>query len=164
MVLSILPATFREMRADVHIPEKYGIFQSVGDTAGPGGVLRAMRTVLIYEDYARKIKAVCPDAWVINFTNPMSACVKTLYGVFPEIKAFGCCHEVFHAQQILCSVLKETRGIAERNLNKIFAAFINQPLCGALDFAQAEALFKEMCFATRGYLEPYFDLDGYFKN
>ena len=48
MVLSILSATFREMRADVHIPEKYGIFQSVGDTAGPGGVLRAMRTVPIY--------------------------------------------------------------------------------------------------------------------
>ncbi|MDE6589933.1 MAG: alpha-glucosidase/alpha-galactosidase, partial [Oscillospiraceae bacterium] len=43
VVISILPGTFREMRSDVHTPEKYGVWQSVGDTVGPGGVLRAMR-------------------------------------------------------------------------------------------------------------------------
>ena len=48
VLISILPGTFREMRSDVHVPEKYGIWQTVGDTAGPGGVLRAMRTVPIY--------------------------------------------------------------------------------------------------------------------
>lgn len=111
VVLSILPGTFKEMRSDVHAPEKYGIYQSVGDTAGPGGVLRAMRTVPLYEEFARKIKEYCPKAWVINFTNPMSICVKTLYDVFPEIKAFGCCHEVFHAQKLLTVMLKELRGI-----------------------------------------------------
>ncbi len=111
VIISILPGTFREMRSDVHAPEKYGIYQSVGDTAGPGGVLRAMRTVPIYEDFARKIKACCPGAWVLNLTNPMSACVKALYDEFPEIKAFGCCHEVFHAQEFLTCVLKELKGI-----------------------------------------------------
>ena len=111
VVISILPGTFREMRSDVHAPEKYGIYQSVGDTVGPGGVLRAMRTVPIYEGFAKAIKRICPNAWVINFTNPMSICTKTLYDVFPEIKAFGCCHEVFHAQQFLCRVLKEMKGI-----------------------------------------------------
>ena len=111
VVISILPGTFKEMRSDVHAPEKYGIYQSVGDTAGPGGVLRAMRTVPLYEEFAKKIKEYCPDAWVINFTNPMSICVKTLYDVFPEIKAFGCCHEVFHAQKLLTVMLKELRGI-----------------------------------------------------
>lgn len=75
------------------------------------GVLRAMRTVPIYEGFAKAIKEICPNAWVINFTNPMSICTKTLYDVFPEIKAFGCCHEVFHAQQFLCCVLKEIKGI-----------------------------------------------------
>ena len=75
VVISILPGTFKEMRSDVHAPEKYGIWQSVGDPAGPGGVLRAMRTVPIYEGFARKIKEICPDAWVINFTNRMSICV-----------------------------------------------------------------------------------------
>lgn len=111
VILSILPGTFKEMRSDVHAPEKYGLYQSVGDTAGPGGILRAMRTVPIYEEFAKKIKEICPNAWVINFTNPMSACMKVLYDVFPEIKAFGCCHEVFHTQDLLTVMLKELRGI-----------------------------------------------------
>ena len=48
VVISILPGTFDEMESDVHTPEKYGIYQSVGDTAGPGGVIRALRT--LWED------------------------------------------------------------------------------------------------------------------
>lgn len=111
VLISILPGTFREMRSDVHAPETYGIYQSVGDTVGPGGVMRAMRTVPIYEDFARAIQAHCPKAWVLNLTNPMSACVKALYHVFPEIKAFGCCHEVFHAQDFLTWVLREMTGV-----------------------------------------------------
>ncbi len=111
VLMSILPGTFREMRSDVHAPEKYGVYQSVGDTAGPGGVLRSMRTNPIYEGFARAIREYCPRAWVLNLTNPLSACVKTLYQVFPEIKAFGCCHEVFHTQDLLCAVLKEAAGI-----------------------------------------------------
>ena len=66
VAISILPGTFDEMAADVHIPEKYGVYQSVGDTVGPGGVLRAMRTVPIYEGFAKAIRAYCPKAWVIN--------------------------------------------------------------------------------------------------
>ncbi len=108
---SILPGTFDEMESDVHLPEEYGIYQAVGDTVGPGGILRAMRTVPIYEGFAREIKAHCPQAWVINLTNPMTACTKTLYDVFPEIKAFGCCHEVFHAQEFLCCVAHEVLGV-----------------------------------------------------
>jgi len=111
VVISILPGTFNEMRSDVHAPEKYETYQSVGDTAGPGGVLRSMRTVPIYEFFAQKIKECCPKTWVINFTNPMSICTKALYDVFPEIKAFGCCHEVFHTQDFLCDILKEETGI-----------------------------------------------------
>ena len=111
VLISILPGTFAQMRSDVHEPEKFGIYQTVGDTVGPGGVLRAMRTVPIYEGFARAIKECCPDAWVLNLTNPMSACVKALYDTFPGIKAFGCCHEVFHAQDFLCCVLKEQLGI-----------------------------------------------------
>lgn len=108
---SILPGTFDEMQSDVHLPERYGIFQSVGDTVGPGGVLRAMRTVPIYEGFANAIREHCPDAWVINLTNPMTACTKTLHDVFPEIKAFGCCHEVFHAQEFLCCAAEEILGV-----------------------------------------------------
>lgn len=105
VIISILPGTFEEMRSDVHTPEKYGIYQPVGDSVGPGGVLRALRTVPIYEDFAKAIEKYCPKAWVFNLTNPMSLCVKTLYDIFPKIKAFGCCHEVFNAQKFLLSVV-----------------------------------------------------------
>ena len=110
VVISILPGTFDEMESDVHTPEKYGIYQSVGDTTGPGGIVRAMRTIPMFEVIANYIKEYCPDAWVINYTNPMTLCVKTLYNTFPEIKAFGCCHEVFGTQGILMRVVEEYFG------------------------------------------------------
>ncbi|MBR0133074.1 MAG: alpha-glucosidase/alpha-galactosidase [Lachnospiraceae bacterium] len=119
VICSILPGTFDEMEADVHFPEKYGIYQSVGDTVGPGGVLRAMRTVPIYEGFAKAIKENCPDAWVLNLTNPMTACTKTLYDVYPEIKAFGCCHEVFHAQEFLSCVAHEMLDVERPDRSEI---------------------------------------------
>jgi len=111
VVISILPGTFDEMESDVHTPEKYGIYQSVGDTSGPGGVIRALRTLPMMEEIALAIKEFCPNAWVINYTNPMTLCVSQLYRTFPEIKAFGCCHEVFGTQKFLALVLKEELGI-----------------------------------------------------
>ncbi len=119
VVISILPGTFDEMESDVHTPEKYGIYQSVGDTSGPGGILRAMRTVPMFEEIAKAIKAYCPDAWVINYTNPMTLCVKTLYRVFPKIKAFGCCHEVFGTQKFLARMVEETFGAKDVDRHEI---------------------------------------------
>lgn len=111
VVISILPGTFEEMEYDVHYPEKYGIYQSVGDTAGPGGIFRALRTLPMYVEIANAIKEVSPDAWVINYTNPMGACVRMLYEVFPDIKAFGCCHEVFGTQELLAHLAETEYGV-----------------------------------------------------
>ena len=111
VVISILPGTFDEMESDVHVPEKYGIYQSVGDTVGPGGIVRAMRTLPMFEFIAEKIKDNCPEAWVINYTNPMTLCVKTLYSIFPQIKAYGCCHEVFGTQRMLAHIVEEELGV-----------------------------------------------------
>lgn len=110
VIISILPGTFDEMQSDVHTPEKYGIYQSVGDSTGPGGIVRAMRTIPMYEEIAENIKKYSPDAWVINYTNPMTLCVKTLYRVFPKIKVFGCCHEVFGTQKLLAEMINEVFG------------------------------------------------------
>ena len=107
VVISILPGTFDEMESDVHTPEKYGIYQSVGDTAGPGGMIRALRTIPMIKEIAQAVKLYAPEAWVINYTNPMSLCVKTLYDTYPEIKAFGCCHEVFNTQDVLVKILEK---------------------------------------------------------
>lgn len=119
VVISILPGTFDEMASDVHTPEKYGIYQSVGDTSGPGGIVRAMRTVPMFEEIAGYVRDYCPNAWVINYTNPMTLCVKTLYRVFPEIKAFGCCHEVFGTQRLLATALDDILGIKDVTRDEI---------------------------------------------
>lgn len=119
VIISILPATLEEMYSDVHTPEKYGVYQSVGDTFGPGGIVRAMRALPMFEVIAEAIKNTCPKSWVINYTNPMTLCVKTLYRVFPEIKAFGCCHEVFGTQKLLMHALKDIEGIEVENRNDI---------------------------------------------
>ncbi len=111
VVISILPGTFDEMHSDVHTPEKYGIYQSVGDTTGPGGILRAMRTIPMYVEIAEAIKKYSPQAWVISYTNPMTMCVQTLYKTFPQIKAFGCCHEVFGTQNLIAEAIKNMRGV-----------------------------------------------------
>lgn len=116
VVISIMPGTFDEMDSDVHEPEKYGIYQSVGDTTGAGGIFRAMRTIPMLEEIGEGIKNYCPDAWVINYTNPMTFCIKALYKVFPQIKAFGCCHEVFGTQKLLMNALKDQLGI--ENINR----------------------------------------------
>ena len=111
VVISILPGTFDEMETDVHLPERLGIYQSVGDTAGPGGMMRALRTLPMYLEFANAIKKYSPDAWVINYTNPMSLCVKALYEAFPQIKAFGCCHEVFGTQKVLAGIAEAELGL-----------------------------------------------------
>ncbi len=113
VVISILPGTFEEMRSDVHLPERVGVYQPVGDTVGPGGFMRAMRTIPMFVEIAQAIKAYAPDAWVINYTNPMTLCIRTLYEVFPQIKAFGCCHEVFGTQKLMCQMLEDQLGIKD---------------------------------------------------
>ena len=124
VVVSILPGTLDEMHSDVHTPEKYGIYQPVGDSTGPGGIIRALRTIPMYEVIANAIKQYCPKAWVINYTNPMTVCVRTLYKTFPEIKAFGCCHEVFGTQNFLRKVLEEMRGIKDVSRSEIITNVI----------------------------------------
>jgi len=111
VIISILPGTFEEMASDVHLPEEYGIYQAVGDTVGPGGLIRALRTIPLYVEIAEALRDYAPQAWVINYTNPMTLCTRTLYEIFPEVKAIGCCHEVFGTQQLLASMMERELGV-----------------------------------------------------
>ena len=127
VVISIMPGGYEEMRSDVHEPEKFGIYQSVGDTVGLGGIIRTLRTAPMLEKIALAVKEKCPNAWVINYTNPMTLCVKTLYRAFPQIKAFGCCHEVFGTQKLLSKALEDIKGIkgVEREDIKVNVVGVN---------------------------------------
>ncbi|MBG9770154.1 alpha-galacturonidase LplD [Bacillus vallismortis] len=110
VIISILPGSLDDMEVDVHLPERCGIYQSVGDTVGPGGIIRGLRAVPMFAEIARAIRDYAPESWVINYTNPMSVCTRVLYKVFPGIKAIGCCHEVFGTQKLLAEMVKERLG------------------------------------------------------
>lgn len=111
VVASIQPGSIEMMRHDLDIPAKYGILHPVGDTVGPAGLCRALRTVPMYAEIARAVERYAPGAWVINYTNPMTVCTRTLYKVWPGIKAFGCCHEVFGTQKWLGNLMAEYHGV-----------------------------------------------------
>lgn len=78
---------------DFEIPKKYGLRQTIGDTIGIGGIMRALRTIPVMEDIARDMEAVCPDAWLLNYTNPM-AMVTGYLQHFTNVKTLGLCHSV----------------------------------------------------------------------
>lgn len=89
---------------DVIIPRNYGIYQPVGDSVMPGGILRAMRMIPALVEIARDVKALCPQALFINYSNPMTAncwAIREATGV-PVV---GLCHGVFHVQQQLARLI-----------------------------------------------------------
>lgn len=158
VVISILPGTFDEMAVDVHMPERLGIYQSVGDTAGPGGMIRALRTIPMFVEIAEAVKEYAPKAWVINYTNPMSLCVKTLYHVFPEIRAFGCCHEVFGTQKVLKGILEDTAGISGIDRKDIHVNVLGINHFTWFDYASYQGM--DLFPVYRDYIQNHFE-EGY---
>jgi alpha-galactosidase len=101
------------MRDEIALAEEYGLFFPVGDTTGAPGLIRGLRSASIYKGFAEALATYCPNAWVINYTNPMTLCTQTLYATFPDIKAFGCCHEVFGTQKRLARLVAEYLDVPE---------------------------------------------------
>lgn len=111
VIISIEPGCTECRYGDLVLPEEYGILQSVGDTTGPGGIMRARRAIPLFVDFAKAIGAECPEAWVINYTNPMTLCTAALYEGFPGIKALGCCHEVFGLENFIAKLVSQWFGV-----------------------------------------------------
>lgn len=78
---------------DFEIPKKYGLQQTIGDTTGIGGIFRGLRTLPVMFDFAKEMEEVCPNAWLLNYTNPM--CILTM-GMLKatNVKTVGLCHSV----------------------------------------------------------------------
>ena len=112
VIISIQPGPLELMAEEITLAEEYGLFFPVGDTTGAAGLIRGLRSVPIYKDFAEAIAAICPEAWVINYTNPMTICTRTLTRVAPELKVFGCCHEVFGTQELLAKITAQYLNIA----------------------------------------------------
>ncbi|MBQ8497254.1 MAG: alpha-glucosidase/alpha-galactosidase [Clostridia bacterium] len=160
VIVSILPGTFDEMESDVHATEKYGIYQSVGDTAGEGGFFRALRTVPMMREIAANVRRYCPHAWVINYTNPMAVCIGALYREFPEIRAYGCCHEVFGTQSLLSNALEEMEGIADVSRQDIAVNVVG--VNHFTWFSSAYYRNKDIFEVYARFIDKYYD-SGYSK-
>ena len=91
---------------DFEVPRKYGLRQTIGDTLGIGGIFRALRTIPVMLDFARDMEEVCPDAWFLNYTNPMAPLTGAML-LDSSIKTVGLCHSV----QICAPTLLEGLGI-----------------------------------------------------
>jgi len=78
---------------DFEIPKKYGLRQTISDTLGIGGIMRALRTIPVLHDFAKDMQEVCPDAWFLNYTNPMSMLAGYMQR-YTGIKTIGLCHSV----------------------------------------------------------------------
>jgi alpha-galactosidase len=93
VAVTITTGGFRSMAHDLAVPERFGIKQSVGDTCGPGGISRSLRNIPVLLDIARDMEAMCPDALLLNLTNPMT-CLTRAVNRETSIRAVGLCHEV----------------------------------------------------------------------
>lgn len=105
---------------DFEIPKKYGLRQTIADTLGIGGIMRGMRTIHVLKDFARDMEEVCPDAWFLNYTNPMA--ILTGYMLrYTKVKTVGLCHSV----QVCTSGLFEKIGVDHNIIGSELIAGIN---------------------------------------
>lgn len=94
------------------IIEKYGIIQTSGEQTGPIGIINALRILPDYIKYAELIKKHCPNAWVINLSNPMSECIEIMMKIFPEIKIFGSTNELFQTLEFIGGLVETENGVS----------------------------------------------------
>lgn len=90
---------------DFEVPARHGLRQTIADTLGTGGVFRGLRTFPFLDGLADDMRAVCPQAWLLNYTNPMAMNIQYLATAHPDIRVLGLCHSVFWTVHDLCELL-----------------------------------------------------------
>jgi alpha-galactosidase len=104
VINTIEVAGLRNVRHDFDIPMRYGVDQCIGDTIGPGGLFKAFRTIPAWLEILGDIERLCPDALVLNHTNPMSMMVLAASRVSP-VPVYGMCHSVHYTVEQLAEYL-----------------------------------------------------------
>ncbi|WP_254546698.1 alpha-galactosidase [Halomarina pelagica] len=97
---------------EIRIPEEYGVEQAIGDTTGPGGVFRGLRTIPTLLDVARDVERLCPDALLLNYTNPMAILCKAVFDA-TTVETVGLCHSVPHT----AAAIADYAGVPEDELD-----------------------------------------------
>ena len=134
-MVNISTGGFASMRHDLEIPERYGIRQSVGDTVGPGGIVRALRNIPVFLDIARDMEDICPDAWMLNLTNPMTTICRSVTRE-SSIRTVGLCHEITITQYVLSLLLD----VSFLDIQPTVAGVNHLPFITKLDVAGGDGL------------------------
>jgi alpha-galactosidase len=95
---------FDSMQYDIDIPQRYGIRQPIGDSVGPGGILRSLRSIPVLLEIARDLEAVAPNAWLVNVTNPLTALCRAVTRE-TNVKTVGLCNEWISCSWVLSLLL-----------------------------------------------------------
>ena len=101
VICTILAGDVDVWQHDILIPKKYGVDTNVGDTRGPSGIFRYLRTINPILDIAKDIDELCPKAIFLNYTNPMAMLCRTVQGVYPNMVTSGLCHSVQGTAEML---------------------------------------------------------------
>ncbi len=128
VIVTISTGGFDSMAVDLDVPVRFGIRQSVGDTVGPGGINRSLRNIPVLAGMAVDMEEVCPDAWMLNITNPMTCLTRTVCRQ-AGIKAVGLCHEVGNWSMDLAIAL----GRPAESVRPTVAGVNHLPVVTALD-------------------------------
>src|SRR3954454_6893876 len=149
---------FDSMQHDIEIPQKFGLRQPIGDSVGPGGILRALRSVPVLLDIARDVESVAPDAWLVNVTNPLTALCRAVTRE-TNVKTVGLCNEWVGCAWIL-SLLFDS-GMAD--IDPVLGGVNHYPLATSLrvagdddGFVRLHALLNdpERCAAEPIWMDP----------
>ncbi len=100
VLCTILAAPVNIWRHDIEIPKKYGVDINVGDTRGPSGIFRALRTIPVMLDICRDMERLCPNAILLNYTNPMAMLCRAMQRTSP-LRITGLCHSVQGTAEML---------------------------------------------------------------
>lgn len=109
VVVSVSTGGLDAFEVDYQIPQKYGVYHSVGDTVGPAGISRTLRNVPVFVDIAQTMERICPDAWMIHVTNPLAQLTRCVAKT-TSIKVVGLCHNFEGTMQAMAHYLGAERG------------------------------------------------------
>ena len=135
VVVTISTGGFASMAVDLDVPAAHGIRQSVGDTVGPGGISRALRNIPVLLDVARDMEELCPGAWMLNLTNPLT-CLTRAVARHTAVNVVGLCHEVGH----YCLDAALALGVPDHAVRPVVTGVNHFPVVTALDVDGSDGL------------------------
>ncbi len=105
VAVAISTGGLEAMQLDVSIPERFGVYHTVGDTVGPGGIARTLRNVPIFVELAQQMERLCPRAWMVHVTNPLAQITRAVTRA-SSIRCVGLCHNYLGTRAFLANLLQ----------------------------------------------------------